>query len=69
MIKSLFANLVDLYHREPARVLSGAAAAIVFVAAKFGIVVSEQDLLPSLAIVLPIILSGERTRSKVSPAE
>jgi hypothetical protein len=39
----------------------------VFVAAKVGIVISEQDLVPALLVVLPIILGGEAVRSNVTP--
>lgn len=56
-----------LWAREPARVVARIAAAIVFVAAKTGVVISEQDLLPALALVLPFVLGGEAVRGNVTP--
>lgn len=55
------------YHREPARVNSWVAAAVVAVAGLTGFVVSPQSVLAVIAIVAPIIGLGEVTRSKVSP--
>jgi hypothetical protein len=56
-----------LYAREPARVVAGIAALVVFVAAKAGVVISEQEIVPALLIVLPIVLGGEAVRDNVIP--
>lgn len=66
-MQKILDNAVALYRREPARINAAVVSAVVFLAAKFGVVVSEQDILTSVLVVLPIILGGERTRSKVSP--
>lgn len=57
-----------LWATEPARVITVLVAVVVFVAAKAGVVINEQDVGEALAIVLPVLLGGEAIRSKVSPA-
>lgn len=59
--------LQALWHREPARVTAASAAVVVFIAAKAGVVISEQDVLPALAVVLPILMGGEAVRGNVIP--
>lgn len=61
-------RLRALWTTEPTRVIALAVAVIVFVAAKLGLVVDEQNVGEALALVLPVLLGGELTRSKVSPA-
>lgn len=60
--------LKALWVTEPARLIAALAALAVFVAAKAGVVVSEQDVGAALLIILPILLGGEAARTKVSPA-
>ena len=57
-----------LWVREPARVIAACVAAVVFIAARFGVVVDAQDLGTALLVVLPILLGGEVTRAQVPPA-
>ena len=66
-MQKILENAVALYRREPARINAAAVSAVVFLAAKLGIVISEQDVLTSVLLVLPIVLGGEHTRAKVSP--
>lgn len=67
IISTIIARIKSLYTQEPAVVISAAAAAIVFVAANFGIVVDQTSVLSALAYVLPILFGGVIIRSKVSP--
>lgn len=64
----MLANLKALWTTEPARVISITAAIVVIVLAKFGVVVDEQNVGETLALVLPILLGGEAIRAKVTPA-
>lgn len=57
------------YERYPARFHSAAAAAVIFAATKFGIVVDEQSLQAALAYALPILLAGQATHAKVEPVK
>lgn len=70
---SIFTNLVNyvknLYKTEPVVVFSAVAAAVVFVAANFGIVVDETSVLSALEYVVPILLGGAVARSKVTPVK
>lgn len=59
---------VDLYRRNPARVISFAAAVIVGLAAKLGVIVKPQPVQDVLVYVLPILLAGQATHRKVTPA-
>lgn len=68
ILKNAFAALENLYRREPVRVLSTVASAVVFVGAKLGVIVPEQSVLHALEYVVPIILSSEIARGHVSPA-
>lgn len=63
----MLTTLSDLWAREPARITSFLAAAIVFVCAKAGILVDAQSVGSAIAIVVPILLGGEHIRSKVVP--
>ena len=67
MLKDLAARLLSAAQANPVRVATYTAAVIVFVAAKAGVVISEQDVLPALLLILPIVLGGEAARRKVSP--
>ena len=60
-------RLVALWRNEPALVISSLAAAVVFLAAKAGVVIDQQTLVDSLGIVLPILLGGTLIRRKVTP--
>ena len=67
LAETVLANLVYTYDKEPARVIALGAALVVFLAAKFGLVVDEQSATVALAYVLPILLAGEGIRRKVTP--
>lgn len=56
-----------LWRNEPALVITSLAAAVVFVAAKAGVVIDQQTLVDSLGIVLPILAGGAVIRRKVTP--
>lgn len=56
-----------LYAREPVRVAAAVVSAVVFVAAKAGLVLDAQTTAVAAAIVLPILLGGEVARKKVTP--
>lgn len=60
-------RLRQKWRTEPVRVTGYTAALIVFVAAKYGIVVDAQGLAESLAFILPIILGTEKARGQVTP--
>lgn len=64
----LLDQLRALWLAEPARVIAALAAVAVFVLAQLGVVVDEQSVGAALAIALPILLAGEATRARVSPA-
>lgn len=55
-----------LWAREPSRVVSVTAAAVVFVAA---LVFPQESVGTAVGIALPLLLSGEGIRSQVSPVE
>jgi hypothetical protein len=57
-----------LWTTEPARVTTILVAVIIFVAAKLGLIVDEQNVGEALALLLPILLGGEIVRAKVTPA-
>lgn len=71
-LKSIPARLVGLlvavYRKEPARVISTAAAVIVFVLARAHVVVPEQSVVHAIEFAIPFLFVGEATRRKVSPA-
>lgn len=60
-------RLLNLWYDEPARVIAILAAAVVFAATRIGIVVEEQSVTTALLLVLPVLLGGEATRSRVTP--
>lgn len=60
--------LQQLWQREPVRVATALAAVVVFIAAKAGVVISEQDVLHALLLLLPIVAGGEAARKAVTPA-
>lgn len=61
------AVLQDLWRREPVRVVAVLASLIVFVLAKAGVVVDEQNVGEALLLVLPILFGGEAARDHVVP--
>lgn len=67
MLKKLWDRVLKAWHSNPVRITVGIAALVVFIAAKAGYVLDQQDVLNSLVIVLPIILGGEVARSQVKP--
>lgn len=60
-------RLRALWANNPVRVTAILASIVVFVAAKLGVVVDEQNVGEALAIALPIVLGGEVARSQVTP--
>lgn len=65
-----FVNAVkNLWATEPTRVIAAVTGAVVFVAANFGLVVQEASVTTAVAALLVILLGGEVTRSKVTPAK
>lgn len=70
-LENLPARLVGLlaavYRAEPARVISAAAAVVVFVLARAHVVVPEQSVVHAIEFALPFLLVGEATRTQVSP--
>jgi hypothetical protein len=67
LAETVAANLLYIYDKEPARVLTLGAAVVVFLAAKFGVVVDEQSAKDALAYCLPVLLAGVGIRRKVTP--
>lgn len=60
--------LQQLWQREPVRVATALAAIVVFIAAQAGVVITQQDVLPTLLVLLPLIAGGEVVRKAVTPA-
>lgn len=69
VIANVINYVVNLYKTEPVVVYSAVAAAVVFVAANFGIVVDQTSVLSALEYVVPILLTGVAARSLVSPVK
>lgn len=67
LIEDVYDLVMTTYEMYPARAISVAASVVVFVAASQGIVIEEQDVLPALAIVLPILLGGNAIHNRVTP--
>ncbi len=65
--KQALALVKKLWAKEPARVVSVVAAAVVFIAASLGVVLPHESVLSAVGFVLPILLGGEVIRSQVSP--
>lgn len=66
-IEGLIATGKEAWATEPLRVLSVAAAIIVFVLAKFGVIVAEATVYEALLFILPILGLGVIGRKKVVP--
>lgn len=58
---------LDLYRAYPSRSNAYIASAVVFVGGLFGVMVDQQSVLTDVALVAPILLSGEITHRKVRP--
>ena len=56
-----------IWRAEPVRTAGYLAALVVFVAAKLGVVIDEQDLVTSLLLILPVVLGVEKARGEVMP--
>lgn len=67
LAETVLANLLYTFDTEPVRVYTVGAAAVVFLAAKLGIVVPQQDAVDALAFCLPILVAGVGARRKVTP--
>jgi hypothetical protein len=61
--------LTTLYGEYPSRANALLVAAVVAVAGLAGIVVSPQSVETVIAVVLPILITGELTHHKVTPAK
>ncbi len=61
-------NLRAIYVTNPVRVITFAVALVIFLAAKLGVVVDEQNVGEALLLILPVLLGGEAARQQVSPA-
>ncbi len=57
-----------IYVTNPVRVITFAVALVIFLAAKLGLVVDEQNVGEALLLILPVLLGGEAARQQVSPA-
>lgn len=68
-LASVKAALVNAWKKEPARVVSLAAAVVVFLAAKEGALVSTQSVIDAVLIALPVLGAGEAIRSQVTPVK
>jgi hypothetical protein len=68
MLSKILDLVKQVYRDYPAMVNSALAAAVVFVAAKLGVVVDKQSAVASIAYALPIVLlGGVKTHRKVTP--
>lgn len=61
-------RLRAVWRAYPARSIAVVTAAVVFVAAKAGVVLESDSVADVLVLVLPILLGGEATHRRVSPA-
>lgn len=61
--------LTTLYKEYPARANALIVAGIVAIAGLAGIVVSPQSVETVIAVILPILITGELTHHKVTPAK
>jgi hypothetical protein len=72
-IKEIIQNALDalkrLYADEPERVNSAVLAGVVAVAAAVGVVINPLTTAGVVALVLGILLKGEVTRQRVTPAK
>lgn len=64
----MLTTLRAVWATEPVRVLTVLSAVVVFIAAKAGVIIDEQNAGEALALILPILLGGEAARRRVSPA-
>jgi hypothetical protein len=60
--------VLGIWKKEPTRVVAVVVAAVVFAAAKAGIVVSAVSVEHAVAYIIPILVGGELTRAHVTPA-
>jgi len=67
-LKSLAKTALALYRQYPARANSLILAAVLAIAGATGIVVDPQSVKHILAVVIPILITGEATHRKVTPA-
>jgi hypothetical protein len=56
-----------LWQREPVAIVTTTASVVVFLCAKFGVVVPQADVVQALAAVLPILFGGAVARQNVTP--
>ena len=66
-MQAIIDRAAALWRNEPALVITSLAAAVVFLAAKAGVIIDQQTLVDSLGIVLPILFGGAVIRRKVTP--
>jgi hypothetical protein len=67
-MNTMLDRLRALYQREPARLIAIIVAVVLFVANRVGLVLDDAGLGEAIGVALFVLLGGEVTRSKVSPA-
>jgi hypothetical protein len=67
-LKRLGEAAADLYRRYPARGNSYILAGVVAVCGAVGVAIDAQSAASVIALVAPILIGGELTHRKVSPA-
>lgn len=68
-LKNAYATVASLVKKYPARSASYTAAVVVFVAAKFGVVLPTESVLAAIVTVLPTLGAGEVVHRNVTPAK
>lgn len=68
-VKNAYAQVVALVKKYPARATSYVVAAVVFVAAKFGVVLPTESVTSVIVAVVGILGAGEVTHHTVTPAK
>lgn len=59
--------LRQVWRHEPVRCATVIASAVVFAAAKAGLVIDQQTVVNALLYVVPLVLAGEAARPHVVP--
>lgn len=61
-------RLRAVWRQYPARTVYVTTAVVVYVLARLGVVVDSESVTDALVLVLPVLLGGELTHRRVSPA-
>lgn len=56
-----------LWAVDPVRAATAVAAVVVFVCAKRGLIVEQQDVITALLLVVPVVLGGDQVARRVEP--